>query len=190
VLVIWRILDKESISVSGPGATASGVEWGIFVALAVAALLTYAGQRIRAAHTPEPPLPADDVDLWMPEGEPERPRSSRRARTPRESRRPRPPDSDATRQGREARRSRSEPAAPPPPAQRRPRADTGSRSDHGFPAPEPISDPPTLRFGEVRNGAQPGSSGGAPGDPDPRVTEQFTDEQLTIPFDETDRDRP
>ena len=90
VLVIWRILDKENVSVSGPGATASGVEWGIFVALAVAALLVYAGQRIRRAHTPEPPLPADDVDLWMPDGEPERPRSPRRSKGARDTRRPRP----------------------------------------------------------------------------------------------------
>ncbi len=59
VLIIWRIFDKQGTSVHGPGATSSGVEWGIFVALAVAAFLTYAGSRIRAAHQPEPPLPGE-----------------------------------------------------------------------------------------------------------------------------------
>ena len=59
VLVIWRIFDKQGTSVHGPGATASGIEWGIFVALAIAAVLTYAGSRIRAAQQPEPPLPGE-----------------------------------------------------------------------------------------------------------------------------------
>jgi hypothetical protein len=54
-LIVWRILDKQGAHVSGPAATASGVEWGIFVALAAAALLTYAGSRIRRAGSPEPP---------------------------------------------------------------------------------------------------------------------------------------
>jgi hypothetical protein len=57
VLVVWRIFDKQGASVNGPGATASGIEWGIFVALGVAAFLTYSGNRIRLAHAPEPPLP-------------------------------------------------------------------------------------------------------------------------------------
>jgi hypothetical protein len=60
VLVVWRIFDKQSVAVHGPGATVSGIEWGIFVALAVAALLAYAGSRIRAAHVPEPPLPGEE----------------------------------------------------------------------------------------------------------------------------------
>ncbi|MBV9836900.1 MAG: hypothetical protein JO156_02190 [Solirubrobacterales bacterium] len=59
LLVIWRIFDKQSVNVRGPGTTVSGIEWGIFVALGVAALLVYAGNRIRAAHTPEPPLPEE-----------------------------------------------------------------------------------------------------------------------------------
>jgi hypothetical protein len=59
VLIIWRIFDKQSASVHGPGATASGIEWGIFVALGVAVFLTYSGNRIRAAHSPEPPLPGE-----------------------------------------------------------------------------------------------------------------------------------
>src|ERR1700722_8540389 len=46
VLVIWRIFDKQSTSIHGPGADISGIEWGIFIALAVAAFLAYAGTRI------------------------------------------------------------------------------------------------------------------------------------------------
>jgi len=60
LLIVWRIFDKQGTSGHGLYATASGIEWGIFVALAVAALLAYAGARIRAAHQPEPPLPGDD----------------------------------------------------------------------------------------------------------------------------------
>ncbi len=59
VLILWRMFDKEGTSVHGQYTTTSGIEWGIFVALAVAGLLTYAGTRIRIAHQPEPPLPGE-----------------------------------------------------------------------------------------------------------------------------------
>ena len=59
-LIVWRIFDKQGATTNGPSATSSGVEWGIFVALATAAFLAYAGSRIRAAHRPEPPLPGED----------------------------------------------------------------------------------------------------------------------------------
>ena len=59
VLVIWRIFDKQGTSSHQQFATTSGIEWGIFVALAIAVFLTYTGSRIRAAHTPEPALPGD-----------------------------------------------------------------------------------------------------------------------------------
>jgi hypothetical protein len=68
VLIVWRIFDKQGTSSQGQLATTSGIEWGIFVALAVAAVLAYAGSRIRAAHQPEPPLPGDDEDPPEPEG--------------------------------------------------------------------------------------------------------------------------
>src|SRR5262249_58447754 len=55
LLIVWRIFDKPSVSVQGVGTQVSGIEWGIFVALAVAGVLTYAGVRIRRAHQPEPP---------------------------------------------------------------------------------------------------------------------------------------
>jgi hypothetical protein len=83
VLVVWRIFDKQGTSIHGPGADISGIEWGIFVALAVAAFLAYAGTRIRAAHRPEPPLPGeqppaqDDPTASPPSRRP------RRASTPR-----------------------------------------------------------------------------------------------------------
>src|SRR3984885_598641 len=59
LLVVWRIFDKQGATTNGPSATTSGIEWGIFFALAAAAFLAYAGSRIRAAHRPEPPLPGE-----------------------------------------------------------------------------------------------------------------------------------
>ena len=59
LLIVWRMFDKEGTTGHGQYATTWGIEWGIFVALAVAAVLTYAGTRIRHAHEPEPPLPGD-----------------------------------------------------------------------------------------------------------------------------------
>jgi hypothetical protein len=59
VLIVWRIFDKEGTTGHGQFATTSGIEWGIFVALGIAAFLTYAGTRIRLAHEPEPPLPGE-----------------------------------------------------------------------------------------------------------------------------------
>jgi hypothetical protein len=59
VLIIWRIFDKQGTSSHGRYATTSGIEWGIFAALAIAGLLAYAGSRIRLAHRPEPPLPGE-----------------------------------------------------------------------------------------------------------------------------------
>jgi hypothetical protein len=61
LLIVWRIFDKQGATTSGPSATTSGIEWGIFVALGAAAFLAYAGSRIRAAHRPEPPLPGEDA---------------------------------------------------------------------------------------------------------------------------------
>jgi hypothetical protein len=86
VLIVWRMFDKEGTTGHGQYATTAGIEWGIFVALGVAALLAYAGTRIRHAHEPEPPLPGDrqadpdalDADqLWA-----DRPGRGERARTP------------------------------------------------------------------------------------------------------------
>jgi hypothetical protein len=62
LLVVWRIFDKQGVTSHGQFATTSGIEWGIFFALAIAAVLAYAGSRIRAAHLPEPRLPGDEED--------------------------------------------------------------------------------------------------------------------------------
>jgi len=51
-LVLWRFFDKPDL---GRG-VAVGLLWGIFVALALAVVLAYAGSRIRAAQRPEPPI--------------------------------------------------------------------------------------------------------------------------------------
>jgi hypothetical protein len=51
-LILWRFFDRPSF---GTG-VAVGLQWGIFVTLAVAAVLAYAGVRVRAAQRPEPPL--------------------------------------------------------------------------------------------------------------------------------------
>jgi hypothetical protein len=59
VLIVWRIFDKQGTTRQGQIAYTSGIEWGIFVALGVAAVLTYAGSQIRLAHEPEPPLPGE-----------------------------------------------------------------------------------------------------------------------------------
>jgi hypothetical protein len=59
-LVVWRIFDKQGTSTTGQLAENWGIEWGIFVTLAVAVLLTYSGSAIRAAHAPEPPLPGEE----------------------------------------------------------------------------------------------------------------------------------
>jgi hypothetical protein len=53
-LVFYRQLDKPEGRHEGPINTSIGVEWGIFVAFLLGAVLAYAGYRIRAAHTPEP----------------------------------------------------------------------------------------------------------------------------------------
>jgi hypothetical protein len=71
VLVIWRIFDKSaSTSVQGTAASLTGIEWGIFIALVVAATLAWAGNRIRLAHAPEPPLPGEQ-DVGEPPRSPE-----------------------------------------------------------------------------------------------------------------------
>jgi hypothetical protein len=58
-LVFYRQLDKPDGRRGGDITTTVGVEWGIFVAFLLGALLAYAGARIRSTHTPEPP--ADDA---------------------------------------------------------------------------------------------------------------------------------
>jgi hypothetical protein len=53
LLIAWRFFDKPDLAQG-----VVGIAWGIWVALAAALTLAYAGMRLRAAHRPEPPLPA------------------------------------------------------------------------------------------------------------------------------------
>jgi hypothetical protein len=64
LLIFYRQLDKPNGRHEGLIQTTIGVDWGIFIAFLLGALLAYAGFRIRAAHTPEPP--ADDVPAPAP----------------------------------------------------------------------------------------------------------------------------
>ena len=87
-LIIWRMLDNGTSS-SGQVAVSSGIEWGIFVALGVAGLLTYAGTRIRASRRPEPGLPGDEGEFFDGEWQTIDDPSERRTRRSRSRRSPR-----------------------------------------------------------------------------------------------------
>jgi hypothetical protein len=79
VLLIWRVFDRPGDG--GPSAEV-GIQWGFIVALAAAAALVAAGARLRAAHRPEPPNPAEDLD-W--EAAAPRPRRRATDREPRDA---------------------------------------------------------------------------------------------------------
>jgi hypothetical protein len=72
-LLVWRVFDKPDFT---PGPV--GIEWGLFVALVVAAVLVAMGQRMRAEHKPEPPNPAADDDWAQPGRRRRRERPDRR----------------------------------------------------------------------------------------------------------------
>ena len=75
LLIVWRLFDTPEAENAE-----FGLQWGIFVALAVAGLLTAAGARVRAAHRPEPPNPAAEDDGWERPARPERRPERRRPR--------------------------------------------------------------------------------------------------------------
>jgi hypothetical protein len=56
LLLVWRAFDKPGDGKIG----AVGLEWGFVFAIGAAGVLAYAGFLMRAAHRPEPPLPAAD----------------------------------------------------------------------------------------------------------------------------------
>jgi hypothetical protein len=56
-LVFYRFVDQPSGSTSGAISTEYSLSWGIFFGLLAACFLAYTGQRLRAAHVSEPPLP-------------------------------------------------------------------------------------------------------------------------------------
>lgn len=178
-LVVWRMFDKQGTTNHGQYALTTGIEWGIFVALFVAAFLTYAGTRIRAARAPEPPLPGSEGIVfdgrWHAAGEQparqqRRPRSRASAAPVRAGGDLRdPPGESPPARPRRGRRSSWSPAERPewsdsdrpagwltaPPA-------SGAQREPGEPAP---GDPP----------AEPPRSGGT--DPPPAT------DQLTIPLE-------
>jgi hypothetical protein len=74
-LIFYRQLDKPNGRREGLIQTSVGVQWGIFIAFLLGALLAYAGYRIRAAHVPEPvtddaPPPEPPKDEEPPEDGP------------------------------------------------------------------------------------------------------------------------
>jgi hypothetical protein len=77
-LLVWRIFDRP-----GPDdpSTDVGIQWGFFFALAAAGALIAAGARVRAAHRPEPPNPAEDPGWEDPAPRPPRP-ANREPRDP------------------------------------------------------------------------------------------------------------
>jgi hypothetical protein len=117
LLVIWRFFDKPDF---GANSTA-GLHWGILGPLAAASVLLLAGQRIRIANRPEPPLPGeggaappDEALTTALDDEPTQvaPPPPRRARPPRDVFEdvPEPDEPPATPDNLEHR-------PPPPPAQ-------------------------------------------------------------------------
>jgi len=79
LLLIWRVFDRPGDDAPG---VVVGVQWGFIVALAAAAALVAAGARLRAAHRPEPPNPAEDLE-W--ESAAPRPRRRATDREPRDA---------------------------------------------------------------------------------------------------------
>jgi hypothetical protein len=77
LLLIWRLFDKPDVS---ERAATVGIAWGMFAAMVAAGAVIVAGARVRAAHRPEPPNPAEDLD-WE---RPARRQRSDRARAPRD----------------------------------------------------------------------------------------------------------
>ena len=62
LLLIWRVFDRPG---DDNPSTEVGIQWGFIVAMAAAVALIVAGARVRAAHRPEPPNPAEDLE-WDP----------------------------------------------------------------------------------------------------------------------------
>jgi len=191
LLIVWRIFDKQGATTNGPSATTSGIEWGIFFALAAAAFLAYSGSRIRAAHRPEPPLPGESTapagsnaaaTTATHEPAPAAPQASAppRSRTPAPPRsRPSAPPRRRTRTSQAAGSERPAPpkpvpaAADTPPDRPRRRASAAELFERVVP-----DDPPTMPFGRAK-----------PADVDETHRMQSAppaDEQLTIPLGNDD----
>lgn len=176
LLVIWRIFDTSSAHITGRVSSTTGVEWGIFAALAVAGALTYSGSRIRLARIPEPPLPDDDVDFQLP---PRGGRTPRPGQEQRATRRPEPRGARARTATTAAGRPATAGAPSTPAGAARPR--TGS---FAFPAPEPLVDPPSLRISRNRPQPQSDEPRTTPETPAPPARRRRGEDQLEIPFED------
>jgi hypothetical protein len=145
LLIVWRFFDKPDLSGKAAGATV-GLEWGIFVALGAAIGLALAGNRVRAARRPEPPLhpappeppPGAPVQVHVPA---ERPHLAETRVLP--ERRPAPPGREAQTPG--ARRPLSRDAA---------RQELASQQEEE-PHTEPLSPPSPPPEDEPEDGEQP-----------------------------------
>jgi hypothetical protein len=121
LLIVWRMWDRPDFE----NAVSVGINWGIFPALIAAAALAVAGQRVRAAHRPEPRNPADDFGWERP------PRRERSRSTPRDH-------TEVTRALREKPRWEGEPKVlgdpdpEPPPSRERDRPDPPPPPDRLF----------------------------------------------------------
>jgi hypothetical protein len=112
-LIFYRQLDKPNGRKEGLIQTSVGVQWGIFIAFLLGALLAYAGYRIRAAHVPEPAT--DDAPPKEPEPTAEEPPPDKPDEGPTVvARRRRPPGDDPF----EGQLSFDEPAEYRPPPRR------------------------------------------------------------------------
>ena len=76
-LIFYRQLDRPSGNDSGvlrpigsPSWGSVGVDWGIFVAFLLGAVIAYAGWRMHSQHRPEPLLDGDDPHTLPVEGDP------------------------------------------------------------------------------------------------------------------------
>ena len=120
-LIFYRQLDKPNGRKEGLIQTSIGVQWGIFIAFLLWALLAYAGYRIRASHVPEPLV--DDVatpagaDGFRARGRRTLRRTLRTRRTP---------SSRAARARRQMTRSTASSPSTSPPSTARRRAAEGS----------------------------------------------------------------
>lgn len=70
-LLAWRLFDRPEVE---GGAATIGISWGVIGPGLAGAALIVIGGRLRAAHRPEPPNPAEDFE-W--DAEPERERTAR-----------------------------------------------------------------------------------------------------------------
>jgi hypothetical protein len=77
LLIFYRLLDTPHTSHNGAQViTDVGLKWGIFIALAAAIGLAFAGSRVRAAQHPEPPLQGErPTEAHVPGTERTRPMS-------------------------------------------------------------------------------------------------------------------